>query len=46
MCKWIDIIHAAGRIFVEAAYIPVVSPETINVRFAIQTEITKQMKSR
>jgi hypothetical protein len=41
---WSNIFHVAGRAFVEGAYTPVISPETISVRFAIPTEITKQMK--
>jgi hypothetical protein len=39
-----DIIPVVGRIFVEAACTPVISPETISVHFAIPTEITKPMK--
>jgi hypothetical protein len=40
-----NIIHAAERAFVEGAFIPFVSPETLaSVPFAIPTEVAKQSK--
>jgi TPR repeat protein len=40
-----DIIHAAGRIFVTGAFTPSIPLETMaNVRLAILTELTKQLK--
>ena len=39
---WTAIIRVAVRVFVKDAPTPVVSPDTISVRFAIPTEVTKQ----
>jgi hypothetical protein len=42
---WLDIIHAAGRVFVEGASTPSLSLETIRgVRFAIPTEVKQKKK--
>ena len=42
---WLDITHAAGSVFVEGAYTPSLSLETIRgVRFAIPTEAKQKKK--
>jgi len=42
----IDIIHAAGRVFVEGASTPSLNLEILrDVRFVIPTDVTKEMKS-
>jgi hypothetical protein len=45
MRKWKYIIHAAGRVFVEAVCTPSLSLVTLaSVRFAILTEVAKHVK--
>jgi hypothetical protein len=43
---WKTTIHVAEKVFVKGACTPfIMSLKTISVRFAIPTEVTKQMKN-